>query len=583
MLNLPAAIQALFRLDSVRKNFRAHFPNGERADILNTNVVKDSAKFTESLCSQEALKFGLTEASMLELETVGVENIKGAAIQCSLEIETTSLTAAQISAIQAGSWDGELVLAADSDLGFGFYRVPLGLFRVDSCPRNQQAMTHRRIKAYSIGPGADAGNPFELEKLSLLLPGGNSYAPNAKAFLYAALGYNSADLMTAGGYSKTLLSPSMPGTTEQNRSMTLTLSGGTTQVFEAHYKRDTYSINYGGADLYAVDTQGYDYAGTPTAVAAWLDGLGVDPAASGFDNMAALVNRFVGDLFAPCIVYGSGAYVLDTAHALTSNEAILPFRPGVSAVMYRPTLFYLMTLQPGGGGIVTLNRTPGTPADWYAQTDTAAAEALDNLSIAFPATLEQARSFPSGYSGTCWSYTDAVNLLDYVNGFLELSGSFGRTNRDGEIVFTRLSNASPEAIGPGDTAEFWWEEGDVAPIGSVVYTYKDSDDKDQTGTCLIGSGSGQYDMTDNAVLKALTSPTVSAIEALLLSTFAPAAAGITYTPVQLDIRALPWIEAGDALTVTAEDGTTVNTYAMRHEINGIQALFAAIESSGDIG
>jgi hypothetical protein len=44
---------------------------------------------------------------------------------------------------------------------------------------------------------------------------------------------------------------------------------------------------------------------------------------------------------------------------------------------------------------------------------------------------------------------------------------------------------------------------------------------------------------------------------------------------------MPWIEAADALQLTAEDSTVVNTYAMRHEISGIQALFAAIESSGD--
>lgn len=89
MLDIPEEVKNLFRQDSITKNFRVHFPNGERADLTNDNVVSESVQFTESLCSQENLKFGLCEASVLEFETIDVENISGCEITAGIEIDIT--------------------------------------------------------------------------------------------------------------------------------------------------------------------------------------------------------------------------------------------------------------------------------------------------------------------------------------------------------------------------------------------------------------------------------------------------------------------------------------------------------------
>ena len=66
MLNIPESIKTLFKTDGVRKNFRAHFPTGEYSDITNSDVVSESLRFSESLCSQMPFKFGCAEASVLE-------------------------------------------------------------------------------------------------------------------------------------------------------------------------------------------------------------------------------------------------------------------------------------------------------------------------------------------------------------------------------------------------------------------------------------------------------------------------------------------------------------------------------------
>lgn len=86
MINVPEEIKTLLKQSSVQKNFRVSFPNGDHPDLTNTQVISESVEFTESLCSQDSLKFGLCEASTISFETFGVGNIKDKTIDCSLEI-----------------------------------------------------------------------------------------------------------------------------------------------------------------------------------------------------------------------------------------------------------------------------------------------------------------------------------------------------------------------------------------------------------------------------------------------------------------------------------------------------------------
>jgi hypothetical protein len=44
-------------------------------------------------------------------------------------------------------------------------------------------------------------------------------------------------------------------------------------------------------------------------------------------------------------------------------------------------------------------------------------------------------------------------------------------------------------------------------------------------------------------------------------------------------RGLPYIEAGDAVRMTAEDGSVINSFVLRQVISGIQQLFADVESA----
>ena len=133
MLNIPSAIVDLLKSDSVHKNFRVHFPNGEHADLTNSDIVQESVTLNESICSGSQLKLGVCETPSLEFETIGVGKIKGCLIECYMEVECSSTVTDAV---------------YRSDIDMWVYPIPYGVFVVDSC-KKQADMTHRKIVAYN--------------------------------------------------------------------------------------------------------------------------------------------------------------------------------------------------------------------------------------------------------------------------------------------------------------------------------------------------------------------------------------------------------------------------------------------------
>lgn len=77
MIEVPQEVQEILKSDSTHKEFIVHFPNGECPDITNENIVSESVKFEESICSQQQFKYGLAEASCLEFEFVDERTDEG--------------------------------------------------------------------------------------------------------------------------------------------------------------------------------------------------------------------------------------------------------------------------------------------------------------------------------------------------------------------------------------------------------------------------------------------------------------------------------------------------------------------------
>ena len=181
-----------------------------------------------------------------------------------------------------------------------------------------------------------------------------------------------------------------------------------------------------------------------------------------------------------------------------------------------------------------------------------------------------------------YSYVNGVDYPSLANGCYELRGQFAKVGRGGGFEAMELSPADPIAVAPSDYSQggMWWEEFDVSPIGSVVVQVEGANNTDSASVIRLGDGASVYDMSDNSAAGMLTANTLADITTLLSGDFATNAAKAGFTPVELTMRGWPWMEAGDALAVTSEDGVIVNTYALRIELSGIQHLTARITAQG---
>lgn len=565
MLNIPASVKTLFKTDGTRKNFRVHFPNGEYSDITNDHVVVESVRFTESLCSQTVFKFGLAENSVIEFETVGAGNMYGMTIEASIEIDTTSLSAAEISTIQSGTWDGTLVLAADSDIGFGFFRVPLGTFRVESCPRNHGAMTHRQVTAYSVGL-PNFPSPYEVFKWKALSSNPTNTYYSIDSVILANIGYYTPSIVS-NYFSKTEITAT--GTGSGTRDYPYLLSGGIL-VFRYEYqtaKTKSLSANVNADTLFSVEIDDFDNS---TAIA-WLK---TTLTGIGHAEMVDILVNATRDTNYPLFI-NAGYY------KVTKDLPIALLSPEKNSLLVRcPTKVKLI-----------LSWTPtGSPEQVYNDTFTLSASnpfklyKLSYLSppLSLPCALKSTGQATAA-GVTYYTYFGSYSLTELIVGWLEIRGVFGQTDRNGEFKTVTLDNSSPVSIITGNYGSVWWDEYDVAPVGTVKATFTNDVDGEGTFAIEIGDGGSVYDMSDNAVLKDAANMDEATVQTLLSGDFKTNVAKVGFTPAEMVMQGWPWIEAGDALEITAEDGTIVDTYALRVEMSGIQNLSSQITApSGEI-
>lgn len=613
MLNIPETVKALYKRDGVNKNFRAHFPNGELPDITNENIVQESVKFQESVCSQDVFKFGLTEASVIEFEVVGVANMYGMTIQCFNEIDCSSLSAAEIADIESGTWDGTW------DGTNKVFAVPYGVYRVESCPRDHQAMAHRKVTAYTEKP-TDT-NPFEAAKDAMLLPGSNQYSPSIDSLVMGQVARTTPQMLLANGYAAQSLSlmntPLIDATgTGQiyhafafNKTLQLKNPLGITinVVFRCTVASDAQMVehqfsqtNIDNRNLFKVDHQwgavqdAEAYQNGAQALAQW----GIDAAESGYNSLEDIVREqfppfypFVGYGIVPDFVDSTFVASFDGVAIIPNGEVIYPYREVRKApsnkVKCAACLYWLKQAEmqkensPYDQTVLfyAAQRTNPEVTMYVPET------AQNQVQVSFESTLKTRKTISTGFATKkkdVFSFADAFSAVDIANGWLEMTGRFATAARSGGMTLLRLSNSSPVAIAPGGYSQMWWDEYNVEPIGTIRYSFTDEAGEEQIVDYKFGDGASIYDMTDNAVLKAMSGTSPEVIESLLDTYFVPHLAPINFVPIDLNMKGLPYIESGDALAVTAQDGTVCNSYALRQEIDGIQSLTAQIDSESGL-
>jgi len=603
MLNIPEEVKALFSSDTVHKNFHVRFPNGECTDLNNENLISESVSFTESLCSQQYFKFGLAEASQIEFTAVGIPNIRGAYIECAIEIDCTRLGAewAEDNPVdntlpfldpQTCTYEGKL-----------YYRVPYGRFKVDECPRDHGAMWQRQITAYSDVITKSEVNPFEERKNAMMVPLVSRYTPNLYR-LFCSL-CNDPSIAKGASWSWNSLTisdrPSAPGSQEYQRLSIYPyyLNGSDEErslSITVYYSRASIS-DLSSDRLFSIETS-RDYQAEKTELVNAIKIADIDwsktLSANGVSTEEAFYDKVLKNTCAP---YFSYSYMLNgtteslgedvTVSIYESNTLLYPtvqtpVKPvwtGAEEINPQYIIFprTVSLYIDGGGGI--FSRSLNTEAFRYSYNET---DFLSMIKLNINSTLKSKKviSLFGDKKVTCYSFSNAISLFDIMIGFLELSGLFLKPGRSGSLSFFQMSeNPTAIPVPTSDWAEFWWDETPIDAIGQVKVIYTDTENNEQQQqTFTIGDGNSIYTIENNEVLKSAELDETT-MQSILSTYFEPNASVINFTPVELEMRGLPYLESGDYIELTAEDGETVETYILSQTINGIQHLTASVTST----
>lgn len=618
MLNIPAEVKALFSADVIHKNFHVHFPNGETSDLNNENIVAESVSFTESLCSQQYFKFGLAEASQIQFEAINIPNIRGAYIECAIEIDCSRLGTTWATNHPVDNTLPFLTPQPCNVDGSRYYRVPYGRFVVDTCPRDHGAMYRRQITAYSDTlKDTRADWNAELVKSETMIPFIQNYTPLLPGIVYSYL--NNPDLLTANGWTKTLLT----GEEYDVRDvLSVDLLDPDKPTVANYLKLEYKTLNYGYSnvglgldDFLGVETS-RDYDG-PSDVE-WLrkqilEEFGIDwertvtnynahsgrPAITKEEMVDDFLDSnmghqmYTGSLWVRIPYrytnkYGGGEpfelqSIRDEHSIVYMKVGDMRTKPGYGLILGSISTAkagtVVCTLFNNGTGDVykTVSITIGA-TNLYKYTKDQLSD-LDSIRLNFEHTLK-GKVYSSLTSKTvdAFSHANSWSFTDIIRGFLELSGLFLKPTRSGALDFFEMSaNPTAIAIQRSDWSEIWWDETPVDAIGQVKVIYFESGEEQQK-TIVIGDGKSVYTMEDNEVLvnAELSDET---LQSILDNYFTPNASVVNFTPADISIRGLPYLETGDCIQLTAEDDTEVNTYILEQTITGIQNLRAEITST----
>lgn len=641
MLDISEKAKSLFRDDFITKDIKIHFPNGEREDILTKDIYGDgsSISFTESICSQSNLKFGLSEKSILQFETVDVENISGYEIEASAEV-------------------------IDPDTG-ETVSVPYGRFVVDSC-KKQSDMRLRKVIAYS-------GKSLEVSLLTLAklsLPSLNSYS--YRVDIDELMGTNERLRGRFSSAYKTEFTGHTQGVDIDSIGMNAAYIGSDGYLYtiycsvEYKYKTVKMYAYYGGAIPMHGETW-YDIQSEIVDVneaGAWDSGI--RDIMSYLDMLKSIVvyqnderRQKLDDTLQWCDTYLNNYVVrMDVLQTYkkkklrTSKDVIIAMddmgdgirrsRYVSSAVLDVVNERGSTTSNASGSVIIFDTAADGTltfmcpysiEVRVERQQDSGSSETVFNRSIVsgrkdilldygsllkrhtmeyqtptiYQPQLPIKVAFPDiqferteGADGYYWCKDIEKDLDNAVSAAAEIQAKFVHLDRYGVCRFVGISDNfglyPEETLYPAedlypnenngglvttyDYSTLWYEDYEVQPYGTVIVNYKNMSGNDEVLTYKFNrANKNVYHFKDNFIFKS-GGWKPSEIRSILDAWFIPGLLGIRYTPIELEMKGLPYIEAGDVLTVLTRTGG-IEAFVFRRTLKGINHMTDTIEAKGD--
>lgn len=624
MLVIPEEVKILLKTDSVRKNFRIIFPDGEREDITNKHLIKESVSFTESLCSQNELKFGLCESSVIEFQTFDVGNINGCRIVARIEVDISSLSSSFRSAY------GEVL----PDLNYPVYVIRYGEFFVNSCERDATNFQQRKVVAYSREYEFGL-TTFERYKQRTATTSASDYTVHLPEFILSQFNLLNDDEMTLQvvkwgnedyGYGKMIINQKgqykLTNVSTRNYTMTWA-SAKNTDVDSYHIGHNTdYTSLFkleGNVDKAAIDA--FDRK---------LKSYGID--------MYTLRNGFTNDnevvytsLFAPfmdiAIPNTDGSF---SAYIASNTPNMEPGKGYTSLIypfiddFYTQTKTYCAIYVPHTVKVsitdASTNRVVETITCTFAKDVKICKVNVNSNIMKIDASLNVPRV--KYYNELVGAYRYRVEEpqglnREFMQAVFELLGEFGKFDRTRDSAYKRIrindklnlypydklfpaDDIYPKGMDPDNCdillgkhyIRAWYDDQPTKRYGTIrckykntagveketVYNVVDFKLKDKSGSQVYDPDDYQeYDISENYIIKNCTFTDTAMTE--VLKNMANAIRDIIYMPADIEAVGLPYIEPGDVVEVITPDGG-FDTVVLRRTLKGIQSLKDSYESKG---
>ena len=586
--------------------------------VDNNNLVAESVKFDERMCSDTELKFGLCEGTSVEFQYFDFPNIRNYRIKIELDVEYKN---------EHGS--------------LAWYTIPMGWFDVDECSR-QASTGIIKATAYNKLKSSYLNQSVKNDILDLIVNGSGGFEDKI------AVGVVLEDLM--GGYQGTKEIPIEPEATPSDNQAGICYNY---RICNSERELSNYWLfAYCKPVLLTIENVNrlyyYRFEAQCQQLCQWLENYTLRNPVTGTD-MSPL------DFLVSWVGYippGGGSPPVNDAVPVRAGLAsdntpddapkmmryILRFRkPPESAeerialdrriyhdgyehktdltnwygnLRVEETLINLSGTIPCGGLMFYLptvwtteyfspGTAPGPSYDPFTQEQKDAARLtaetlVQSFSQAFQMELDAIEGTEITLDDVL-SWQD-VTLRDLQSAVFEIECKYGKLSRTLDLFEgitlnnSRLfpaddlypandlyPNGVSEAGYPAMYSKLWADEGNVRSFRNLNITYKTTetiDDQTQVVEKVISrtvnaDGTDDYDMTDNWLFRNLvwTNAKVEAYANQMVNTLRD----IRWFPFEMWCVGLPYIEAGDELEITMEEDT-YRSYVLRRTLNGIQNL-----------
>lgn len=548
MISVPEYVKELYKQRRANSNLAITFPYSTHEPIDNSSIKKESFSFTESMCSRDSLKLGLCEVYEVQLEAL-CDDIKGKTIDVAFEVD-----------------------AAGQHIS-----IPFGRYIVYSCDIEDYKIGMRKIVAYSILYENFVSAQFSRDYISnpVYLEG----------------------LFKAMSNDKTGITQTVTDLRESTTAL------GAVDGFLGHRRAGTNPSDtlQGKISVYSVGTTTYtipDPSAYYFTVSNIVDETTLDEQLASYTQSA---ESFVKGVY----TYG---FTINESVTAKVKEIILAdierLKDRVNKVEY--TNYSFIEPFPCGYTLVISARTLGTQSRPYSITDLNEQKYVTATGPAFfygngvNVTIKQA------------ALEDKDFKRKFFESFIELLGKSGRINRTTkqfeQIRLSEVNGLTPsESLVPrGVLSPFG---GGLTPAGTAVevitnpyiedinaigdltqeygivsaiyYTGEGEEYKHEYRHYIVENANEStyqtYDLTNNWIFQnTIFENDTKIIE--YCENVAAGLEGIKYTPINIDISAMPWLEAGDLVEIQTQ-GKSYFTYVLERQLKGIKNVTDNISSN----